>query len=721
MIEYRFLGLKPSFALQANFSSKLAIFLLLAASLIAWSGDDVRAKDTGGDASIPAIYSAQCAACHGAKREGGFSPALLGESFARRWRGKTGELSDYIARTMPPASPNLNPATARGLALYLLSGKYQGVADSHGSWNSEAIVVPPERVLSADAALVGSGVMPDDYYDETARSLAAARDELINMMTPVDADTLANPPAADWPMWRRSYTAQGFSPLTQVNPDTVGRLGLSWARALAPGTNAIEPLVRDGIIFINSSHVINALDGSNGDLIWEHRYTAKARGVPVSQPRNMALWGDTLIVPTGDAHLIALDARTGALRWKHVIAEADDGFQLTSGPIIVDGIILQGVAGCSSFLKDHCFAVAVDIVTGEELWRFETVADAGEFGGDTWNDAPDEARYGGSIWTAPSYSPKFNLVYFGTGQTYHVGPLLEPKSETSRANSGLFTNSTLAIRPNTGKLIWHYQHFARDVWDFDWGFERTLIDAVIAGQPRTLLVTIGKLGIIDVLDAQTGAYLDSHDLGFQTLVEKIDEMGGSKQIFDRFAPSPGNTSTVCPGSFGVRNWPATAFDPQHSTLYVPAIDHCGEFTYDPQVKRDMGFKVIPNANAGGKFGQVIATAIPSGEERWVKKSRAPTSSAALATGGGLLFTGARDRYFKALDSQSGATLWQTRLGSAPSAFPISYAIKDKQYIAIVAGGGSPFDASMRPLTAEIADPPLSNTLYVFALPEPEAE
>src|SRR6185437_3917367 len=179
-------------------------------------------------------------------------------------------------------------------------------------------------------------------------------------------------------------------------------------------------------------------------------------------------------------------------------------------------------------------------------------------GGDSWNGAPVDQLFGASVWTSGSYDPKLNLVYFGTGNTYDVATLLQPHSEKGDSNDGLYTDSTVALDPETGKLAWYYQHMNRDVWDLDWVFEQSLITLPVKGKPTNLVVTGGKLAIFDAVDRATGKYAFSRDLGLQTLVRAIDPVTGQKIIDPAAEPTPGKPSHFCSAE---RNWPTTAYDP----------------------------------------------------------------------------------------------------------------------------------------------------------------
>ncbi|MCW1383618.1 PQQ-binding-like beta-propeller repeat protein [Novosphingobium sp. KCTC 2891] len=625
---------------------------------------------------------------------------------------------------MPLNDPgSLDDATSTAISDYIRAAN--GLpSEAAPGLNSSAPIAAGGSPDQGEMAGFGPVKAEEDATTRASRDRLAA---LARGLTPVSDADLANPPAQDWLAWRRTSSTHGFSPLAQIDRSNVGHLGLAWSLALGTGTNGVVPLVRDGVMFINSNGTVQALDARDGDRIWSYVRPATTKRVPLSQPRGMALHGTTLYVPTIDNHMIALDARTGKVVWDHVI-DASGELQLTASPLIAGDKIIQGVAGCQGAgYAGGCFIVALDAVTGKEAWRFHTIAQPGTPGGDSWNGAGPDQRFGGSVWVTGSYDAELGLVFFGTGQTYIVSPLLKKGPGAAKGSrDALFTDSTLAIDPKTGKLVWHYQHTNGDVWDLDWAFERTVVMLDTPKGPRKAVLTVGKTGIIDALDARTGQYLWSYDLGFQTLVKAIDPRTGRKTNDPSVVPEYDKLKLICPSTLGVRNWPSTAYDPSRGLLYLPMTPNScmslGLAANSPNVRGFGEFtqerRVAPNSD--GNFGRVAAFDVKARKVVWANPYRAPQSSAVLATAGGVLFEGGRDRWFRALDAASGQSLWQTRLEATPNAYPITYMVDDKQYVAVVSGGGSPTDLFLAPLTPEFPSSIGGKTLMVFALPEPSA-
>jgi alcohol dehydrogenase (cytochrome c) len=330
-----------------------------------------------------------------------------------------------------------------------------------------------------------------------------------------------------------------------------------------------------------------------------------------------------------------------------------------------------------------------------------------------------EKRSGGNVWVSGSYDPTLNLFYVGTGQTYDIDLLLTGMT-TPGSNDGLYMNTTLAFRPETGELVWHYQHHNREVWDLDWSFERTLATLTIDGKPRRVVTTAGKLGIFDVLDAANGAYISSFDSGLQDLIDKIDPKTGVKHVAERHEPKPNAQDFVCPSPVGARNWPSTSFNPNTGIMYVPLIEACGPYMWRPGAPvRDFQKPPVHPKDSDGMVGRVQAFDLASGKKIWMERRRSQGTSAILATAGGLVFEGSRDRWFRASDDRTGKVLWQMRLDNSPSSLPISYSVDGVQYIAVVTGSGNSQDLYVGRLTPEIPQPPSSATLWTFRVVDPK--
>ncbi|HKX77489.1 MAG TPA: PQQ-binding-like beta-propeller repeat protein [Novosphingobium sp.] len=663
-----------------------ATIALVAGGALAQAGEE---PDSGG---IRATYVTKCAMCHGESLEGGGGPALNSAAFKTKWGGAgTEALADYIARSMPPAAdPPLDLDLAKAFASYLLAeGKAGG-----------------KQASASEKPVTGFAL------DEFAR---AARDRLgavAEGLRPVTDAMLRQGAADDWLVWRGSTDALGFSQLDQIDQSNVGRLQLVWSKSLGPGMNSIAPLEHDGVIFLHGGGQIAALDALSGDTIWRHEDKVAPRNV--TQPRGVALYDDALYASTVDNRLMALDAKTGVLRWKKVIA---DKSALTSAPLVANGIVFQGGAVC--FGKGmRCFMAAFDAKTGKELWRFDTVPGDNAPGSESWGGAPASERGGAGVWTPPSYDYAEDQLVFGTGNTYAVNTIL--KNDPARPEAALYTNSTLNLDAKTGKLTWHFQHFPGDVWDEDWAFERMIVrDPRGGGGP--IVMSMGKLGILEAIDLKTGKYLWSYDYGLQDIITRIDAATGAKTIDSDKIPGRARATSACPYAAGFRNWPATSYDPRIGVLFLPALDACMEVTIDDSIADGSVWQPKPRPGSGNKFGLVAAIDVRTGKKLWEVNRRAPEASAVLATAGSLLFEGSRDRWFRALDSGTGKTLWQFQLTDTPNSFPITYLVNGRQYVAVVSGGGTYQDGFVSRLVPEIEPSVGGPALWVFALDSVEAK
>ncbi|HLT64545.1 MAG TPA: PQQ-binding-like beta-propeller repeat protein, partial [Pseudohongiella sp.] len=398
---------------------------------------------------------------------------------------------------------------------------------------------------------------------------------LLERMTSVSDAMLADPPAADWLNWRRTYDAYGFSPLDQINRNNVSQLREVYRIPLEAGSNTPTPLVHDGVMFLLANDdTLLAMDASSGETLWTFKHNTHPDALP-SAKVGIALHGDKIIMPTNDLHVLAINARTGTLIWDTAVEKVRlgrRGHQLHATPLIANGMVVQGVT--ATMVPEGGFMVGLDLETGGENWRFYAIPRPGEPGDETWNGLELSARSGGSIWMPPSYDTELDLVYFGTAPTYDTASLYQRTNLPGLNNDALYTNSTVALRPRTGEVIWHYQHVANDQWDLDWTFERQIMHLPVNGQMRKVIVTAGKMALFDALDAATGQYLFSLDLGLQNLVTSIDPVTGTKTMGPNAAPIAESAQLVCPFAAGGRNWQASSYNASNKILYLPIAQMC---------------------------------------------------------------------------------------------------------------------------------------------------
>jgi len=577
-----------------------------------------------------------------------------------------------------------------------------------------ASVLPTVSLALGALALLGEG------------GLAVAGGSLLQELKPVTDDMLQQPAAGDWLMRRGNYRAWGYSALDQIKAGNVGRLKLVWAWNMEPGYQEEAPLVHDGVIFLASpQNVVQALDGRNGDLLWQYRrelpkivggyhndLVDRARGT-------IALYADKVLLATADAHVVALDARTGKVVWDTTVADYHQGYTFTSGPMVAKGKVITGISGCTNpNTGGGCFIVALDASSGKELWRTQTIAQSD--GDQSWNGLPVEKRNGGSVWTTGSYDPSLNLLFWGTG-----GPI--PHTELVRGTGEgavLYTDSTLALDADTGKIVWYRQFLPRDNWNLDHVFEQILVDIDVQGRPRQALLAIGKPGIIWALDRRTGEFLWARETTHQTVFKSIDPETGKVTIDESLIPKQLEQNyVICPSFYGGKLWMATAYDPASKTLFLPLNNLCMDYKaveQQPLVGEDYGrsrmqFRHAPGND--GKIGRVDAVNLESRDTRWTQQRRPYWSSSLLATAGGVVFGGDTNRRAAALDAGSGKVLWELPLNGQPGGFPTTYMAGGKQYVAIPTGLSLIGNRVVRSLTPEIPVPSRGSTLWVFALPD----
>lgn len=559
---------------------------------------------------------------------------------------------------------------------------------------------------------------------------------------PVSDQEILAPAAEDWLMWRRTVDNQAFSPLDQINKENVNQLSLKWSWSMPiGGLQETAPLVRDGVMFLGMNRgIVQALDATTGDLIWEYRqelpeFTGGYHDAQANRQRNsLTLYKDKVYMTTPDSKLVALDAATGKAAWEVQVLDWEKGYSFTAGPLAADGKIFTGTSGCSiTGTAGGCYITAHDAETGKELWRLNTIG--GPEVDDSWGGLPPENRWGGSPWITGAYDAERNMLFWGVGM-----PLPYPAVLRGSADGDvLYTNSTLAIDAETGKVAWYYQHLPRDDWDLDSPFERMLVESEIApaadevsylsdnvepGKKYDVVASVpGKNGIAFVLDRDTGELLWARDTVYQDVVEGFTDDGKVITNTKHMAMAIDNAVTVCGGRDLGKLWMAGAYSPMTNAMYIPVSSSCKELTPLP-IEMRTGESVGAQASGVASFapgedstGRVFAIDVKTGEFLWVKKQKPIFSSSLLTTAGGLLFTGDSMRNFAAVDQEDGKELWNVKLNTTIGGHPMTYSVDGKQYIAVVTGPNAqtPVAASLNPELKNVVDG--GHSVFVFALPE----
>ncbi|HIB74278.1 MAG TPA: alcohol dehydrogenase [Gammaproteobacteria bacterium] len=524
------------------------------------------------------------------------------------------------------------------------------------------------------------------------------------------------PKENDWTSWRRTPLGFGYSPLKQVNKENVQKLKLSWSLTMNEGSNQGTPLISQGVMFLtHPGNMIQALSAANGRLIWEYKYPYPKDSMLLGGPtKNIAMYKDKVFMATYDAALIALDIRTGKLLWKNIKADYKDGYTHSSGPIIANGVVISGINGCERYIEDGCFITGHDPDSGKELWRTSTVALSEDINGSSWGNTPDIFRAGSDTWIAGSYDPELNIFYIGTSQ---AKPWVAASRGMSPNEKALYTNSTLAMNPQTGKILWFFQHIQGETIDMEVGFERILADI----DDKKLLLTIGKDGILWKLDREKGNFIDLKETINQNIYKKVDRNKGKVVYRDDILLSKIDTPfSACPGIYGGHNWQAVSYDPESYLMVIPLHQLCADMIGRYVERKEGGGGYGANSrnykmdNTNGKVGKLVTIDIKNMEKIWQYEQDAMFLTGSLSTAGGLTFIGDLDRKFMAFDTKTGILLWDTTLGSALHGFPVTYAVNGKQYIAVQTGMGV-FRAMTSVISPDIYQPEGGNTIYVFEL------
>ena len=534
---------------------------------------------------------------------------------------------------------------------------------------------------------------------------------------PVTDGMLDNPDSSDWLRWRRDNQASGFSPLTQINRDNVKDLKLAWSWAIQEGDAEQEPLVYQGIMYLpQSDGIVQALDASNGEMIWEYRRQLP-RGTRRGTTRNVVLYNDHLYMSTTDAYIIALDARTGELVWETESGDAAAALTYSSGPIAGNGMIFAGQT-CWLGVSQTCSLIALDAQTGKQVWQRSSIAGPGdpEEHNATWGGLPFEERMKASFWLAGSYDADLNLVYWTTASAYPYPEIHKGTGDGAL----LYSNSILALDADTGEIRWFYQMLPRDNFDMDHQGNPILADVLIAGEQRKIVYVIGKPGILWAFDRETGEYLWYEQLvEYQNLYDEIDIETGEITINTDLIPKKvGDASLVCPGMRGGRLFQSNAYSPQTNLVYTTVSNECNTFTVVPVEQSSAGVvygELQYMQGSNGNVGRLSAVSASTGDIAWEYDQRAALGSV-LTTAGDLVFVGDLHRYFRALDATNGDLLWGIPLSAPVNGYPVSYAVDDRQFIAVTVGGNSAGTRHLARMYPELKSQNGSPVLMVFNLP-----
>jgi alcohol dehydrogenase (cytochrome c) len=558
-------------------------------------------------------------------------------------------------RQSAPVHPGFNPSEPRGLkacASPLLNAALKGPL-FHGALG---------------AAIRALAIWPTICLFATAAHAQVTFDRLLNS---------AKEPQ-NWMTYSGDYWGRRFSALDQVNTTNVRALTAKWVyQTAATGKLETSPLVVDGILYATAQdNRAFALDARTGRPIWmyQHPLPGDIRPCCGRVNRGLAILGDKVFLGTLDAHVIALDAKTGNVVWDVVAADYRTGHSFTVAPLAVKDLVVIGVSGGEYGVRG--FIDAYDAVTGKRRWRFYTVPGPGEPGHESWEG--DSWKVGGApAWNTGTYDVATNQIFWPTGN-----PAPSNRGE-GRAGDNLYSNTLLALNADTGKLNWYFQFTKHDEHDWD----ATQVPVMIDSGGKHLIAQANRNGFFYVIDRTNGKLLSANAYGTTTWSDEKDAEG--RPVANQNASPTLEGHTVCPGALGTTNFMAPTYDPQTGLFYVTARDQCDIFSTAPQPYEAghayYGSAYFPSEEAKPYHGFLKAIDPATGQVKWKFEHTSPTWSGVLSTAGGLVFTGDAEGNFIAMDAAAGKPLWHFQMGGAVYAAPIAFAVDGREYVAIAAG------------------------------------
>ena len=542
----------------------------------------------------------------------------------------------------------------------------------------------------------------------------------------IDGARLMNAQAdgANWITYGRDYSEQRFSPLAQITTENVGELGLAWSADMdtARGQEA-TPLVMDGKLYLTTAwSKVKAFDAATGEPLWSYDPEVPGEtGVKACCDvvnRGLAAWGDRLFLGTLDGRLVALDRDSGEVLWEKVTVDQSKSYTVTGAPRVIDGKVIIGNGGAEFGVRGY--VAAYDAMDGEELWRFYTVpgpdseADEAEYlkeAAATWSgDAlagEDGIGGGGTVWDAMAYDPDLDLLYIGVGNGSPWNRAYRsPGADGRGEGDNLYLSSIVAIRPETGDYVWHYQTTPGETWDFTATQHIMLADMEIDGRQRQVLMQAPKNGYFYVLDRATGEFISAEPYIPLNWSTGMDANGRPIMNPETRIDVTGEPALVMPGPLGGHNWHPMAYSPDENLVYIPAFEAAMLYAPEADWKPDRarGFNVGFDLGAGDLppdlgirrevqgtiTGKLMAWDPVNQEAKWTVEFPGPWNGGVLATGGGLVFQGNSSSTFSAYDASTGDKLWSFPAQTGIVAPPITYTVGGEQYVAVLAGWGGAY-------------------------------
>ena len=537
---------------------------------------------------------------------------------------------------------------------------------------------------------------------------------------PVSAEMLLEPQSSRSDVWLQyggDYSNNRHSPIDALSPENVDDLEFAWGfPSGTTGQFAVSPVVYDGIMYVTTSYNrLIALDATSGEMFWryDHQLPADLRLCCGPANRGPSIHEDKILMATLDARILAFDRLSGELLWETEIVEYFKGFSATSAPLIVKDLAIIGVGGGEFGIRG--FFDAYDVNTGDRVWRHYTVPAEGEPGYETWSGNSYETG-GAPAWTIGTYDQELDLVYWTTGN-----PAPDWNGD-ARLGDNLFSDSVLAINPNTGERVWYYQFTPHDVWDYDGNSHLFQAEMLVDGEPTKALVQANRNGFFYAINRENGEFIRATSYMEQLNWAESMESDGRPVINIEAMPSEEPTMRVCPGALGGMNGAvAGSLNPELGFAFIPVIESC------QLMQKGISMHVEGNLFTGGlpisvdgvedsqgnvpAYGHISAVDYHTGEVAWRYYDPQPMMAGTLSTAGGLVFTGSQTGHALGLDASTGEVLWRKRLGGGVRSQPIAYELNGEAYVVIASGN---FQGIAAFAGADVSIPE-GGQLYVFKL------
>ena len=561
------------------------------------------------------------------------------------------------------------------------------------------------------------------------RSILLAALALLLIFLPAGARAQSAAPSTDvgWPVYGNDNGDTHYSPLAQITTGNLDHLHLAYAVSVGTlRSNESTPLVIGDTMYVTSSwgpRFVYALDAATGALKWLYKSNISESVLQYTccdvNNRGVSYSDGKVFVGQLDGTLIALDAASGKQLWKTTVVDYAQGAVITSPPLVVGNKVITGFGGGEFGVRGSLSAF--DAATGKRLWQTYTVPGPGEKGNETWKG--DSWKHGGAAaWLVGSYDPKLNLIYYGTS---NPGPWIAAVRSNNQPNdkyANLYSSSVIALNPDDGKIQWHIQYTPTDAWDYDGVNESVLVDLTIDGNLVPVLLHADRNGFFYVADRRTGRLLSAEPFVNVTWAKSINlESGQPNEVPDMRPNLTHEVKSICPSSIGGKNWQPISFSPDTGLVYLTANNLCQDETLQKITYHKGHYYMGPKdlhvyAGPGGFEGELVAWNPVTHTRAWSVPEPLWFNGGVLATGGGLVFYGSFDGWFKAMDAKTGKELWKFRVGSGVGAAPMTYQLGGKQYVAVVAGRSVSMPNWLGKLGAEASDKtPEAGMLFVFAL------